>query len=86
MYREEVVLENKTGLHARPASLFVKDASRYKSDINLIKDDQKYNAKSIMGLLSMGAGKADVLTIEAEGEDEKEAVTSLVKFIKSLKE
>ncbi|OLS02086.1 HPr family phosphocarrier protein [Tissierella creatinophila] len=86
MYREEVVLENKTGLHARPASMFVKEASTYKSDINLIKEDQKYNAKSIMGLLSMGAAKGDVLTIEAEGEDEKEAVNSLIEFIKNLKE
>lgn len=86
MYKEEVVLENKTGLHARPASLFVKEASKYKSNINLIKENQKYNAKSIMGLLSMGAGKGVVLTIEAEGEDEKEAVNSLVEFIKNLKE
>lgn len=86
MYKEEVVLENKTGLHARPASQFVKEASKHKSEINLIKEGQKYNAKSIMGLLSMGAAKGDVLTIEAEGDDEKEAVNTLVEFIKNLKE
>lgn len=86
MYKEEVVLENKTGLHARPASMFVKEASKYKSEINLIKGEDKYNAKSIMGLLSMGASKGDCLTIEAEGEDEKEAVSSLIEFIKNLKE
>lgn len=86
MYREEIILENKTGLHARPASLFVKEASKYKSEINLIKGEDSYNAKSIMGLLSMGASKGDCLVIEAEGEDEKEAVTSLVDFIRNLKE
>lgn len=86
MYKREVILESKTGLHARPASIFVREASKYKSDINIIKENQKYNAKSIMGILSMGASKGDVLTIEAEGEDEKEAVDSLVENIKGIKE
>lgn len=86
MYKQEVILESETGLHARPASMFVKEASKYKCDINLIKADQKYNAKSIMGLLSMGAAKGDTLIIEAEGEDEKEAVDALVEIIKDMKE
>lgn len=86
MYKQEVILESETGLHARPASMFVKEASKYKCDINLIKADQKYNAKSIMGLLSMGAAKGDTLIIEAEGEDEKEAVDALVEIIKNMKE
>lgn len=86
MYKKEVVLQNETGFHARPASIFVKEASTFESDISLIKDDQKYNAKSIMGLLSMGAAKGDLLTVEAEGEDEEEAVESLVKHIENMKE
>lgn len=86
MYKEEVKLENKTGLHARPASIFVKEAAKFKSEITLIKEGQRYNAKSIMGILSMGASKGDFLTIEAEGEDEKEAVDSLVELMKSMKE
>lgn len=86
MYKEEVKLENKTGLHARPASIFVKEAAKFKSEITLIKEGQRYNAKSIMGILSMGASKGDLLTIEAEGEDEKEAVDSLVELMKSMKE
>lgn len=86
MYKEEIKLENKTGLHARPASIFVKEAGKFKSEITLIKEEQRYNAKSIMGILSMGASKGDVLIIEAEGEDEKEAVDSLVGLIKSMKE
>ncbi len=86
MYKEKVKLENKTGLHARPASIFVKEATNYKSEITLIKEEQRYNAKSIMGVLSMGASKDDILIIEAEGDDEKEAVNSLVELIKSMKE
>ena len=86
MYKQEVVLESETGLHARPASLFVKEAAKYKCEINLMKGEQKYNAKSIMGLLSMGAAQGDVLVIEAEGEDEKEAVDALVEIVKNMKE
>ncbi|MBC8591526.1 HPr family phosphocarrier protein [Wansuia hejianensis] len=81
MYKEEITLLNQTGLHARPASLFVKEASQYKSDIKVIKDGQEYNGKSIMGILSMGAGKGDVLTIQAQGEDEEKAVKNLVDLI-----
>nr|WP_300002870.1 HPr family phosphocarrier protein [Tissierella sp.] len=85
MYKEEVVLESETGLHARPASLFVKEAAKYTSDINLIRKEQKYNAKSIMGLLSMGAAQGDTLVIEAEGEDEEAAVKALVEIVKNMK-
>ncbi|MCG8485748.1 MAG: HPr family phosphocarrier protein [Clostridia bacterium] len=80
MYKKEVILKNESGLHARPASVFVKEVGKYKSDINIIKDDQSYNGKSIMSILSMGASKGTKLTIAAEGEDEKEAVL----FIKNL--
>jgi len=81
MYKEEVVLKNETGLHARPASLFVKEASKFSSNIKVFKDGKEYNAKSIMGILSMGAGKGDAITIQAEGEDEKEAVKALVDLV-----
>lgn len=84
MYREEVILLNETGLHARPASILVKEVSMFKSEINLIKDDKKYNAKSIISLLSMGAAKGDKLLIEAEGEDEEMAVKELIKIINNL--
>lgn len=83
MFKGNVVLENKTGLHARPASMLVKEASKYSSQIKLMKDDKEYNAKSIMGILSMGAGKGTKLTIIADGEDEKEAVESLKALIDS---
>lgn len=77
MYIEKVILQLETGLHARPASELVRVASRYSSEIKLIKDGEEYNAKSIMGLLSIGAAKGDVFTIEAEGEDAKEAVEGI---------
>lgn len=81
MYKEEVVLKNETGLHARPASIFVKEASQFSSDIKVVKDGKEFNGKSIMGILSMGAGKGDILTIKAEGEDEENAVKTLVDLI-----
>lgn len=72
-----VELKNETGLHARPASLFIREASKYTSDIVVIKDDNEYNGKSIMGILSMGATKGDNLTIKIKGEDEQEAYGGL---------
>ncbi len=86
MFRQEVILQNETGLHARPASLFVKEASKFKSDIKLFKNEKQYNAKSIMGLLSMGAAKGDKIIIQAEGEDEETAVRELLDFINNLKD
>jgi len=83
MYKENITVQNETGLHARPASLFVKEASKYSSDIKVIKDGQEYNAKSIMGILSMGAAKGDVLTIQAEGADAEEAVKNLVDLVEN---
>ncbi len=81
MYKEDVTLKNETGLHARPASLFVKEASKYVSDVKVLKDGKEYNAKSIMGVLSMGASMDDTITIQANGEDEEEVVKSLVALI-----
>ncbi|MBS4538729.1 HPr family phosphocarrier protein [Clostridium sp. D2Q-11] len=83
MIKSEVKITNKTGLHARPASLFVSESSKYKSEIKAINGDKEYNAKSIMGILSMGAVEGDIITIIAEGSDEKEAVEGLVKLIES---
>jgi len=73
----DVIIENETGLHARPASIFVKEASKYKSDIKIIKDDKQYDAKSILSILSMGAIKGTRFTIMANGHDEKEVLDAL---------
>lgn len=77
----EVTLKNKSGLHARPASLFVQKAARFNSDINVIKDDKKINAKSIMGILSSGIAQGTTIIIEAEGDDAHEAVDALLEII-----
>lgn len=83
MYKEDIILQGESGLHARPASLLVKEAAKYSSNIKVARDGQEYNAKSIMGVLSMGATKGDKLTIMAEGQDEEEAVKALINLIKN---
>lgn len=85
MYKVKIKLENEMGLHARPASIFVKEASKFISEIKLIKDGNEYNARSIMSILTMGAVKGDYIIIKAEGEDEEKAVKGLVKVLKDLK-
>lgn len=79
----EVVLKNEVGLHARPSGMFVKLASKYKSEISLIKNDKKFMGKSMLQILSMGAMKGDEIRIVAEGEDEKEAINSLKELVES---
>jgi len=81
MFRAQIQLLNETGLHARPASLFVAAAKKYQSDIAVLKDGEKYDAKSILNVLSMGACKGESLLISAIGIDEKEAVLELIGLI-----
>ena len=83
MVKENLKLELKNGLEARPAALFVQIASKFESHISVIVNEKQVNAKSIMGMMSLGAIKGQVIEIIAEGQDEKEAVESLVKFLKT---
>ena len=83
MTQESVVIKNETGLHARPASMLVEEAENYEAQVQLIYDDQEINAKSIMGVMSLGINQSEEITIAAEGEDEAEAVTGLVNLIES---
>jgi len=83
MVSKEVTVLNATGLHARPASMFVQEAGKFKADINVVKDGKKINAKSIMGIMAGGISKGTQLTVEADGEDEQEAVDALVALIES---
>lgn len=76
-----VKLLNESGLHARPANMFIRTAQKYKCDINLIKDTVKVDGKSILGLLTLGATKDTMITIEADGEDEKTAIIELKELI-----
>jgi phosphotransferase system HPr (HPr) family protein len=77
----EIRVMNDTGLHARPASQFVKISNRFRSEVSVIKDGRKVNAKSIMGLMSLAISKGTTIRIEAEGLDEQKVVEALVHFI-----
>ncbi len=70
-------MKNQLGLHARPASMFVKMATRFKSDILVEKEGEEVNGKSIMGLMMLAAGPGSILTVTAEGSDATEAVDDL---------
>lgn len=78
-----VVIKNATGLHARPAGMFVKKASEFTSTVEVLAKGKTVNAKSIMGIMSLGLAKGDELTISAKGEDEETAVNTLVELIES---
>ena len=79
MRKEKVILQNETGLHARPASELAKLAGRFKCDINLSVNEKKANAKSILGIMSLGIKAKTEIEIECNGEDEKEAMTENLK-------
>lgn len=86
MAEKKVVIENKTGLHARPAALFVQKASQFSSDLSITLGTKEVNAKSIMGVMSLGAGPGSEILIKASGEDAQQAVDALAELIASLKE
>lgn len=83
MRSEKVTILNETGLHARPASIFVNTAAKFKSDLTIQKGEKQVNAKSILAVLSLGVTKGTEITISAQGEDEDEAVCRLVELIQS---
>ena len=83
MFSKDVVVQNQVGLHARPATFFIQKANNYKSSIWVSKDDRKVNAKSLLGVLSLGIIKGTNITIIAEGDDAEEAVNTLVDLIAS---
>lgn len=83
MFSNEVEVQNQVGLHARPATFFIQKANEFKSSIWVEKDERKVNAKSLLGVLSLGITKGTTISIIADGADEKEAVASLVKLINS---
>lgn len=83
MVKESLKLELKNGLEARPAALFVQIASKFESHISVVVNEKRVNAKSIMGMMSLGAIKGQVIEIISEGEDEEEAAKSLVEFLEA---
>jgi phosphotransferase system HPr (HPr) family protein len=83
MLKQEFVIQNKVGLHARPAAIFVQTATKFKSNITVEKDGKRVNAKSILGVLSLGAEHGAVITITAEGEDEQEVLKTFEELIEN---
>ncbi|HVI39249.1 MAG TPA: HPr family phosphocarrier protein [Anaerovoracaceae bacterium] len=83
MISETITITNETGLHARPASVFVSTAAKFKSELMLQKGEKQINAKSIMGVLSLGITKGTDIIITAQGPDEEEAVSALVELARS---
>ena len=80
--KRTVVIKNTLGLHARPAALFVQLANKFQSEIFVEKKEQKVNGKSIMGIMTLAAGKGQKITITADGNDAEEAVNALEKLLK----
>lgn len=83
MVKETVNVTNPTGLHARPASMFVQAAGSFKAKITVYKDGQGINAKSIMGVMSASICQGTSIVIEADGEDEGQALQTLVDLVHS---
>ena len=95
MYTQEITVKNEVGLHARPATYFIQKANEFKSGIWVEKEERRVNAKSLLGVLSLGIvnhaqiamqsalGEGTTITLIADGVDEKEAVDALTSLIES---
>ena len=81
MLEQEFTIVNKLGLHARASALLVKTASRFTSDIKIVRDGVEVNGKSIMGIMMLAAAKGSVICVKIEGEDEAEALATLGELI-----
>ena len=81
MRQQDVKVKLKTGLQARPAALFVQEATRFQSDVFIEKNGKKVNAKSIMGLMSLALGSGETFTLITDGHDEDTALQSLASFV-----
>jgi len=81
--RTQIAIVNRLGLHARPAALFVKVASRYRSDVWVKKENEEVNGKSIMGLMMLAAGQGSKLQVRCEGPDAARALDEIEELIKA---
>ena len=80
---KEVTIVNRLGMHARPAALFVRTASRYRCEIWVEKENERINGKSIMGLMMLAAGQGSKLRVRAEGPDAAQALHDIEELIQS---
>lgn len=83
MYKRNVKVVNKSGLHARPAAIFVQEASKFQSGVEIFSDEKNFNAKSIISILSSGIVCGTEIEICADGIDEVEAVNKLAGLVES---
>ena len=83
MFVKEVAVQNHVGLHARPATFFIQKANEFKSSIWVEKEERRVNAKSLLGVLSLGIVGGTSIKVIADGADEQQAVESLVKLVAS---
>ena len=83
MISRSVTVRNSVGLHARPATFFVQKANSFKSSIWVEKEDCRVNAKSLLGVLSLGISKGTAITLIADGVDENTAIDGLAELIDS---
>ena len=81
MVSRSITIKNSVGLHARPATFFIQKANSYKSYVWVEKDDKRVNAKSLLGVLSLGITKGMEVTLIADGEDEVEALNGLEELV-----
>ena len=83
MLTENVTIKNSVGLHARPATFFIQKANSYNSSIWVEKDDRSVNAKSLLGVLSLGIVNGMTITLVADGADEADAIAGLKELIEN---
>lgn len=83
MLTKEIVVNNQVGLHARPATFFIQKANEYRCGIWVERDDRRVNAKSLLGVLSLGITKGSTIRLIADGNDEQLAIDGLCELINS---
>lgn len=83
MVLKEIKVLNQVGLHARPATFFIQKANEFKSSVWVEKDERRVNAKSLLGVLSLGIAQGTIITIIADGEDEQAAIEAMCDLIAS---
>lgn len=83
MFVKEVIVQNQVGLHARPATFFIQKANEFKSSIWVEKEERRVNAKSLLGVLSLGIVGGTSIRIIADGSDEEQAVEGLIALVES---
>ena len=83
MVSKAIVVQNQVGLHARPATFFIQKANEFSCSIWISKDERKVNAKSLLGVLSLGVTRGTSITLTADGADEEKAIDELANLVQS---